>query len=269
MREGVASALTRRRRVRLDLLFGVLVVLAVAAVILVQRGTASSQRLAASSPRTAAVAFAQAYLGYLDGRLPAGALPDASDQVRAIAGSAAPIPDAARRGALKLAGMRLTYVRGALTGQASALGRDQAHTYGFQIQLRYLSGHWQVVYLAPPDVYTIAATPYHQPAAPEALRRAAAAFALAYVSYREGTRQSPPAGSSTIARQIAARQDPLASTVPSHTEPRLMSVAFGPVVGGTAAASATLSDRGRKLQFDFDLRQAAAGWQAWGFAEAG
>ena len=94
-------------------------------------------------------------------------------------------------------------------------------------------------------------------------------FALGYAAYREGTRPSAPAGASTIAQQIAARHDPLASTVPSHVQPRLESVALGPVVDGTAAASATLSDLGEKVQFDFDLRQAAAGWQAWGFPESG
>ena len=78
MRGGVGSALTRRR-VRLDLLLGALVVLAVGAAILVHQGAASSQRLAPNSP-AAATAFARAYLAYLDGRLPARSLPDASDR---------------------------------------------------------------------------------------------------------------------------------------------------------------------------------------------
>ena len=55
--------------------------------------------------------------------------------------------------------MRVTYVRGALTGQAAVLGRDRAHGYGFTIEFRYLSGRWQVEYLIPPDIYTIIATP--------------------------------------------------------------------------------------------------------------
>lgn len=268
MRRGVGSALTRRR-VRLDLLLGALVVLAVGAAILVHQGAASSQRLAPNSPNATATTFASAYLAYLDGRLPARSLPDASDQARAIAGGSPPIPVAARRGTLKLAGMRVTYVRGALTGQAAALGRDSAHGYGFTIEFRYLSGGWQVEYLIPPDIYTIIATPQRQPAAPQALRQAAAVFALDYAAYREGTRSSAPVGSAAIAQQIAARHDPLASTVPNHVQPRLQSVALGPVVNGTAVASATFSDRGAKVKFDFDLRQAGAGWQAWGFPETG
>lgn len=268
MRGRVPSALIRRRRVRLDLLLGALVVLAIGAVILVQ-GTASSQSLAPVSPRPAAVAFAQAYLGYLDGRLPARSLPDASDRVRAIAGGSPPIPAGARRGTLELVQMRVTYVRGALTGQAAVLGRDGAHAYGFTVEFRYLGGRWQAVYLIPPDVYTVTATPHGQPAAPEALSRTAAAFALAYAAYREGTRPSPPAGSPTIEQQIAARRDPLGAIAPSHVAPRLVSVHLGPAVEGAASASAVLSDRGRKLRFAFDLQQSAGGWQAWGFPEAG
>jgi len=269
MRGGAGSALIRRRRVRLDLLLGALVILAVAAAFVVHQGTPSSQHLASSSPDPAATAFAQAYLLYLDGARPARSLPDASDRVRAIAGGAPPIPVLARRGPVKLASMRVTYVRGALSAQAAVVGRDRAHRFGFPLELRYLRGRWQVVYMIPPDVYTITATPYRQPAAPQPLRQAAAVFALDYAEYREGTRPSPPAGSSTVAQQIAARRDPLAGTVPSHVEPRVVSVTFGPVVGGTAAANATLTDRGRKLRFGFDLRQAAGGWQAWGFPEAG
>ena len=268
MRGRVASALIRRRRVRLDLLLGVLVVLAVAAVILVQ-GTASSQSLAPVSPQSAAVAFSQGYLEYLDGRLPARSLPDATDRVRTISGGSPPIPVGARRGTLKLIQMRVTYVRGALTGQAAVLGRDEAHAYGFTIEFRYLSGRWQAVYLIPPDVYTISATQHGQPAAPEALWRTAAAFALAYAAYREGTRPYPPGGSLTIEQQITASRDPLATVTPSHVAPRLVSVHLGPAVEGAASASAVLSDRGRRVKFAFDLRQSAGGWQAWGFPEAG
>lgn len=269
MRGGVASALRRRRRVRLDLLLGALAVLAVAAAILVQQGTASSQDLAPSSPDSALTAFARAYVSYLDGRLPARSLPNASDRVRAIAGGSPPIPAVARRGALELAALRVTYVRGALSAQAAALGRDGAHTYGFTLDLRFANGEWQVSYLVAPDVYTITAAPYRRPVAPRTLRTAASTFALAYGAFREGARSAPPAGASTIEEQIAAGRDPLAGTAPSHAEPRLVAVAFGPAVGGVASATATLTDQGQKLQFDFDLREVAGGWQAWGFPEAG
>ncbi len=268
MRGRVASSLIRRRRVRLDLLLGALAVLAVAAAILVQ-GTANSRSLAPVSPRPAALEFSRAYLGYLEGRLPGRSLPDASARARAIAGDSSPIPPAARRGALTLARVRMTYVRGALSGQAAVQARDQAHAYGFTIVLRYLSGHWQVVYLVPPDVGTITATAHPQPAAPKALRGIAAAFALAYAAYREGTRPSPPEGSSTIAEQIAGGRDPLARIVPSHVAPRLVSVGVGPAVEGAAAASVLLIDRGRKLRVAFDLEQSGGRWLAWGFPEAG
>lgn len=268
MRSRVGSALIRRRRIRLDLLLGVLVVLAVGSAFLI-RGTTSSKGLAPSSPDPAAAAFARAYLGYLDGRLPARSLPDASARVQAIAGGSPPIPAAARDGELKLAGMRVTYVRGALTGKAAALGRDRAHGYGFTIEMRYLSGRWQVSYLIPPDVYTITATRHRPPATPTALKEAASSFALAYAAYREGARRSPPAGSPTIVQQIAAGRDPLAHIAPSHTAPRLVSVQVGQPVEGAVAASAVLTDHGRKLRFGFDLQQSAGRWSPWGFPEAG
>jgi hypothetical protein len=269
MRGGIGSALTRRRRVRLDLLLGALVVAVVAAAILVNQGTATSQGIAASSPRPLTVAFAQAYVGYLDGRQPASSLPGAAARVRSIAAGAPTIPANARRGALKLYALRINYVRGALSARAFALGRDRAHTYPFSLVLSYLSGRWVVAYLVPPDVATIAAERSAPPTAPAGLERAAARFALAYAAYREGSRATPPAGLSTMTQQIAARRDPLASIGPTHVSPRLVSVRLGPATGGAAAASATLSDRGHRLRFDFDLRQTAGGWRAWGFPEAG
>lgn len=268
MRGRVASSVVRRRRVRLDLLLGALAVLAVIAAVLVH-GTASSRSLAPVSPRSVAIDFSRAYAEYLDGRLPASSLPDMSERARAIAGSSSPIPQAAQRGALQLVGVRLTYVRGALSGQAAVQTRDRAHAYGFTLVLRYLSGRWQVVYLVPPDVQTITATAHPQPAAPKALRRIAGAFALAYAGYREGTRPSPPAGSPTIAQQIAGGRDPLARIAPSHAAPKLVSVQVGPAVEGAAAASVVLTDRGRKLRVAFDLQQSGGRWLAWGFPEAG
>lgn len=261
-------AIKGRRRGRLDLLLGALVILAVVVAIVVHQGTASSQDVAASSPRLATVAFAQSYLSYLDGVKPASQLPAASAGVRSLAASAPPIPADARRGPLKLLGVRLTYVRGALTARAVAVGRDDAHRYPFSLALSYVNGRWVVVYLLPPDVVTILAHRARPPAPPPALQRAAIDFALAYASYREGVRRAPPAGLSTLAQQIAGGRDPLAHIVPSHTAPRLVSVHVGPAVEGAAAASAVLTDGGRKLRFVFDLQQSAGRWQPLGFPEA-
>jgi hypothetical protein len=269
MRGTVRSALGGRRRVRLDLLLGVVVVGAVAAAILVHDGAASPPAIATSSPQPVVVAFAQSYLNYLDGLQAASSLPAASASVRSIAAGASPIPPSARSGRLKISALRVTYVRGALSAQAVAVGRDRAHAYGFSLALRYVSGRWSVVYLVPPDVPTIVARRSAPPAPAAGLERAAADFALAYAGYREGVRREPPAGLSTVMQQIAAGRDPLASIAPSHVAPRLVSVQIGPAVDGAASASAVLSDRGRRLQFDFDLGQSGGQWLPAGFPEAG
>lgn len=269
MRSGVRSAFRGRRRVRLDLLLGVLVVAALAAAILVHQGAASSPPIATSSPRSATVAFAQSYLSYLDGQQPASSLSDATAQVRSIAAGSPPIPAGTRSGPLKLSTVRLTYVRGALTAQAIVVGRDRAHAYPISLVLRYVAGRWAVVYMVPPDVPTITAKRVAPPATPPALERAAMGFALAYAAYREGARSAPPAGSSTMTQQIAAGRDPLVSIAPSHVPPHLVSVQLGPAVGGAASASAVLSDHGRRLRFNFDLEQSGGQWLAMGFPEAG
>lgn len=262
-------ALRRRRRGRVDLLLGAVVVVAVAAAILVHQGSPRSQTVAPSSPRPALIAFAQSYLGYLDGQQPASSIPDVTAQVRSVAGGAPPIPPDERSGALKLASIRLSYVRGALSARAVVIGRDRAHAYGVSIVLRYANGQWAVVYMLPPDVPTISAKGPPRPPPPAALERAAKSFALAYGAYREGARPTPPAGSTTITQQIAAGRDPLASITPSHVSPHLVSVQLGPAVKGEASASAVLSDRGRRIRFDFDLAQSGDRWLAMGFPEAG
>jgi hypothetical protein len=261
-------ALRRRRRGRVDLLLGAGMILAVAAAILIHQGPGTSKAIATSSPQPAVLAFAQSYLRYLDGQLPASSIPDATPQVRSIAAGAQPIPPDARRGALKLVSARLTYVRGALSAQAVAVGRDQKHAYGASLVLRYVGGRWAVVYMVPPDVPTITAVGPPRPAPPPALERAATTFALAYGAYREGARRAPPAGSATMTQQIATGRDPLASIAPSHVGPRLVSIQIGPAVQGAASASAVLSDHGHRLRFDFDLEQSGAQWQAMGFPEA-
>jgi len=269
MRANSRFALRRRRRARIDLLLAALVVLAVAAAILVHQGSASPPAIATSSPRPTVVAFAQSYLNYLDGLQAAGSVPAATARVRSIVAGAPPIPSVARSGPLKLSALRVTDVRGALTAQAAAEGRDRAHTYGFSLALRYVSGRWTAVYLVPPDVPTITAKRAAPPATPPGLERAAADFALDYAAYREGVRRAPPTGAPTVMQQIAARSDPLASAAPSHVPPRLVSVQVGPAVDGAASASAVLSDHGRRLRFDFDLAQSGGRWLASGFPEAG
>lgn len=258
-----------RRRVRLDLLLGVVVVLAVATVILVQQAPSSSGVVVSASPRAGAQTFAQSYLGYLDGTVPPGALVDGTAQVRSIAAGAPPIPAGDRQGSLRLTGVRVSWVRGAASAQAVVLDRDRANSYDFPIDLRYVQNAWQVVYLIPPDVTTIAARRQPTPAVPAAIKLAAERFALAYAGYRDGATHRPPSGLETIARQIAAGQDPLARAAKTGARPQPVSIAFGPVAGNVVAATAVLSEKNKRLRFDFDLERTGGAWHAWGFPEAG
>lgn len=259
-----------RRRVRVDVLLGVVVVILVLGAVLLEQGTAGSETGAPSTAaRPAAVSFAQGYLSYLDGRLPARALPDASSKVKLVAAGAPPIPAGDQQGPLRLTGVRMTYVKGATSAEAVVMDRDRTHFYGFEIDLGFVGGRWQVVYLIPPDLSTILAAPYHPPPAPPAVRLAAERFALAYADYREGATRTPPGGLPTITQQLAAGQDPLAGAAPTHARAVLESITLGPVDGDAASAAIVLKDASRHLRFDFDLERSSGRWQAWGFPEAG
>lgn len=255
----------RRRRVRVDLLLVAVVVVVVAAAVTVRHGSAANL-LAPKSPRTAALAFSRAYLSHLDGGDPAGALPAATGQVRYLAG--ATIPASSRSGALSLASFALQAVSGATSAQARVTARDGRHSYGFELVLKYLTGAWRVTYLVPADLATALARPYHAAPTPIALQLAARRFALAYAAFRERATAAPPAGLPTVRRQIAAGQDPLAATSPTHSSPQLVALIFGPVAQGSVAVSATERARGSRLRFGFDLELAEGRWQAVGFSEA-
>jgi hypothetical protein len=159
-------------------------------------------------------------------------------------------------------------VAGAAQAQALVVGRDQRHEYSVEIDIRFLDGRWQVVYMIPPDLTTILAPPARTPSTPAALRLAATRFALAYVDYREGATHALPPSLPAMRRQIKTGQDPLVATTPTQSGARLASLAVGPVADGAAAAQAVVVDAGAKLEVEFDLERTAAGWQAWGFPEA-
>lgn len=256
----------RRRRVRVDLLLAVVMVAVVAAALVVRRGSAASSVLAPTSARAAVLAFSRGYLSHLEGGLPASALAGATGQVRSLA--AATIPPSSRIGRLSLASLELQSVSGATSAQAQVSARDGRHSYGFELVLRYLAGAWRVTYLVPVDLATVLAPPYRPVPTPVAVRLAARRFALTYADFRERGTQVLPAGLPAIRRQLAAGQDPLATTSPTHSSPQLVALTFGPVAQGSVAVSATESARGSRLRFGFDLELAAGRWQASGFSEA-
>ena len=255
----------RARRIRLDLALALIVAMAVAAAALVHEGTAASSTVTPGSPAPVADAFSRAYLGYLDGSVALDALPDATSQVRSLGDEQ--IPPAARSGPIRLTSLKLSHVAGAAEAQALVVGRDQHHEYSFEIDIRFVEGRWQVVYVVPPDLDTILAPPAHVPAPTSALRLAASRFATQYVDYREGATRTLPAALPAMRRQIQTGQDPLVATTPTHAPARLESLVVGPVADGAVAARAMLVDAGAQVPVEFDLEQAAGGWQAWGFPE--
>lgn len=255
----------RAPRIRLELALALIVVIAVAAAALVHEGTAASNTVTPGSPAPVAYAFSRAYLGYLDGNIARTAVPDATSRVRSLANEQ--IQPAARSGPLRLANLRLSHVAGSVEAQALAVGRDRRHEYSFEIDIHFVGGSWQVVYIVPPDLSTILAPPPRAAAAPASLALAASRFVVAYVDYREGTTRGLPASLPAMRRQIETGQDPLAATTPTHSPARIASLAFGPVADGAVAAQAVVTDAGARTPVVFDLERTSAGWQAWGFPE--
>jgi hypothetical protein len=255
----------RARRIRLDLALALLVAMAVAAAALVHEGTAASSTVTPGSPAPVADAFSRAYLGYLDGSVALAALPDTTSRVRSLGNEQ--IPPAARSGPIRLTRLQLSHVAGSAQAQALVVGRDRRHEYTVEIDIHFIDGRWQVIYIVPPDLDTILASPARVPAPPSALRLAASRFAVAYVDYREGATHSLPAALPAMRRQIQTGQDPLVAMTPTHAPGRLASLVLGPVADRAVAAHAVVADAGGQVPVEFDLQQTAAGWQAWGFPE--
>ncbi len=260
-----------RRRVRLDWLLILAVVAAVAVALLATNLGTGGSGSTPPSPRPAATAFAQSYLSYLDGGLPATALPAASSAVRDRAGDV--IPASARAGRLRLARLVLKAVSGAPAAQTVFVGRDRRHTISVQAALVYTSRRWQVVKLIAPDLATalkpLSSTAAAVPAARArardlaAARQAASRFARAYLDYIAGLAHQVPGASAEIKRQIAAGQDPLSSVAPSHRRPRVMTVQLGPVTARTVDAVVRFAGPGGRPQtFAFQLSATASGWGA-------
>ena len=181
------------------------------------RGKASSASTVAPSARPAASAFASAYISFLNGRLAAAALPDATAAVRTLASSGGRVP-AAYQGKLVFGGVRFSGVLGARRANAGLIARAGSHTLEASIALAYAGGRWQVTTLVPPDFSTVFSPANPPVSVSPAVRAAARSFALAYADYRTGASARPPEALPAIERQLAAGQDPLAGT--SHSRSR-------------------------------------------------
>jgi hypothetical protein len=241
----------------------------VAAAALIHQGAAASSPPPPPSPRPVVLSFSQGYFEYLDGARPLAAVPDATQAARSLARGA--IPTAERAGPLRLTQLQMRYVANATSADALVAGRDRKHLYSFEIELRYLGGQWLVSDIVPPDLDTILASPARPPApssARAAAQRAAEQFAVAYANYREGVIRTAPAALPAMLRQIAAGQDPLAATTPTHAPAKLLSVRLGPIAQNAVGAAAVVTSAGQRLTLDFDLEDVAGQWAAWGFPES-
>jgi hypothetical protein len=249
---------------RIELLAAFAVVAAVLAAVLVHESTGTSGAATPPSPRPAAASFAAAYLGYLDGQAGSASLPGATARVRSLAAGGGTIPSASRAGALQVSSLQIRYVRGAAAAQALLRARDAKRSYPFNLGLAYGGGRWRVVYLVPPDLGTIDASPA-RPRASHPLLAAATRFALAYAAYRAKLTHSLPPGLPTIIGQIRTGSDPLQQTPLAAAQPHLLSLAVGPPGGGFAAATAAISAGSGTARFSFNLQQTRGAWHAWSF----
>lgn len=242
---------------------GLLVAVVVVAVLSFRHSPAPATA-AASSGRSATLAFARSYVAFLDGRATANALRPALPGVRATAMRAGVIPPADRRGALKLRRLQFSGVRGAATARATIVAGDRRRTLQTTLSLTRAGGQWRVASLVPPDLSTVYAQPGPAPEVTAAMRQAATRFAAAYVAYRERRTTRLPSGRPLIRRQIAAGRDPLAAVRPPRARPARVSVRVLPM-GAVAAVAATAGERTSRLRFSFILQRAGGRWSAWQF----
>jgi hypothetical protein len=127
--------------------------------------------------------FAAAYGAYLDGRVPATTLPDATATARAQVGP--PIPAARRAGTLAL--VAVAQIAGGPSYIVTL--RDHAHTFGTQLTLTTTTAGSVVSTVSPPDLDTILGPPARaipSPAGSAGAHHAASAFIGGYLAWLYG-----------------------------------------------------------------------------------
>lgn len=255
-----------RSRSELLVLAGLVGLLVVVAAFSFSGGSGGSGT-APPSARPSALAFAQAYVSYLDGRLTGGRLAAASDQVEAVASSGGVIPARDRDGVLSLRRLNFSGVQRAPRAKASLIAGDRRHTLQAVFTLAYLGGRWQVTYLVPPDLSTLLAPPPPPGVVSPAAHRAAVRFALAYTALRDGAARRAPGGLPQIRQQIATGKDPLAGIPATRSVPRLVSLrALGQ--GTLTSVAVVVATGSRHRSFGFILQRGAGGWQVWQFPQS-
>ncbi len=207
-------------------------------------GSSSRSANASSSPapprgstQRIAWGFAAAYARYLDGQLPAAALPDATAAARSQAG--ARLPAAAHAGELAVASIQ------ALPGQRSfVVGfSDRAHRFSAQLTVAPDHARWRVTQVLAPDLDSIlrSSAPIRLPPRSHAASGAARQFLSGYLAWLFG--QAPAIaihdGTPPLVARLRAHPPRVPPTL-RHVQLRLVAIGMQPVRGDwTALANVT------------------------------
>ncbi|MGO9960337.1 MAG: hypothetical protein ACLP50_30905 [Solirubrobacteraceae bacterium] len=160
-----------------------------------------------SSALQALQTFAGDYGAYLDGRVPAATLPDASASARGQVGP--PIPAARRAGTLALVAVSQI----ARSRSYIVTLRDAQHTFGAQLTLTATATGWVVSAVSPPDLDTIfgpSARAIPPPAGSAEAQQAARAFISGYLAwlYGHGPVDAIPHAAPPLLTQLKANPPP-------------------------------------------------------------
>jgi hypothetical protein len=198
------------------------------AVTVVTRVTRNRGR--SSAAESAVVrAFAVTYGRYLDGRVPATALPDATPTAQAQAG--APIPAPSRAG--------LPYIHRSAHANGFTVGyRDRAHSYSAQLALARRRARWQITQVAPPDLDSILRRSRAIPltSGSKVAATAARRFLYGYLSWLYGHARATAihVASAQLIEQLKAHPPKVPATLRS-VHPRLIALGTQRARGGWLA----------------------------------
>jgi hypothetical protein len=148
------------------------------------------------------------------------------------------------------------------SASATVVLANREERYPFAEQLLLEQRGWVVDQITPPDLSIDRnLRPAPHVALPAGGTAAAKTFAVAYVNYRSGRSQSPPAMTAAAAHQIIAGTDSLTGEILPKAAARLTSIQFGPPSGNEFAATATVRGGSVPLRFSFLMVKTNAGWE--------
>jgi len=230
----------------------------------IRQQTGSTSSISPATARallTVIESFAIGYGRYLDGGT--ATVLSSSGTVTAIAQATTGgrMPAAFRDGQLhltQLSSLQSTCCSASVT----VVLADREQSYPFTEQLLNEGGHWLVDQITPSDLDIDRDLKAPRNVSdPAGGQRAARAFAVAYVDYRDAISRTPPAMTAAAARQIKQSTDSLAGQRLPKATARLVSIAFGPPSGNEFAATATVRVNTATQSFSFLMLKTSSGWK--------